>query len=108
MKISDIGNIKEITVVQTDFNDSIIEDAYTSDLLSDVMANAKEAGVLITIQAHKNTLAVCKLLDISAVVICNSRDIDEDFLQVAKEEKIAVFSTNLNQFQVSIRVGKIL
>lgn len=108
MKISDIGNIEEITVVQTDFNDSIIEDAYTSDLLSDVMANAKEAGVLITIQAHKNTLAVCKLLDISAVVICNNRDIDEDFLQVAKEEKIAVFSTNLNQFQVSIRVGKIL
>ncbi|MBN2875543.1 MAG: iron-sulfur binding hydrogenase, partial [Spirochaetales bacterium] len=41
-----------------------IVDAYSSDLLSDVMANAVEGSVLITIQAHLNTIAVASLVGI--------------------------------------------
>ena len=39
-------------------DDLEIQNGYTSDLLSDVMGNAPEDSVLITIQAHKNTIAV--------------------------------------------------
>ena len=35
---------------------------YSSDLLSDVMANAKADGVLVTVQAHKNAVAVASLV----------------------------------------------
>ncbi len=108
MKISDLTKINGINLIQVEFEDTEIESGYTSDLLSDVMANAIDCGVLITIQGHKNTLAVCKLVDISALVICNGREIDEDFLAVAKEEKIAVFSTEMNQFQVSVSIGNLL
>lgn len=41
---------------------------YTSDLLSDVMAHIKEDDALITIQAHKNTIAVASLTGASAVI----------------------------------------
>ena len=37
-----------------------IHGGYTSDLLSDVMGNAAEGNVLITIQGHKNTVAVAE------------------------------------------------
>ncbi|MDR2028056.1 MAG: hypothetical protein LBP93_00815, partial [Treponema sp.] len=49
-------------IVQDKFEDALLSGAYTSDLLSDVMANAKEGGALITIQAHKNTVAVATLV----------------------------------------------
>ncbi|MDR0376643.1 MAG: hypothetical protein LBH70_02510 [Spirochaetaceae bacterium] len=82
-------------------NDAELTGAYTSDLLSDVMANAKDGGALITIQAHKNTVAVAALVNISLIVVCNSRPIPEDMIRAAREEGIAILRTRENQFTVS-------
>ena len=88
-------------ILHDEFEDSDLSGAYTSDLLSDVMANAKDGGALITIQAHKNTVAVATLVNITALIICNSRPIPEDMLAAAKDEGIAVLLTGENQFTVS-------
>lgn len=88
-------------VAQDDFTDNEIMGAYTSDLLSDVMANAKEGGALITIQAHKNTVAVATLVNVTCVIICNNRPLPEDMLAAAKDEGIAILLTGENQFTVS-------
>ena len=85
-----------------------ITSGYTSDLLSDVMARAGEDSVLITIQGHKNTLAVGTLAGISAVVLCSDRPVPDDMRAAAEEEGIAIFSTPKNQFQVSNEIGKLL
>ena len=89
-------------IIQDDFEDLPLTGAYTSDLLSDVMANAKEGGALITIQAHKNTVAVASLVNVTVVILCNNRPVqDNDMLNAAKDEGIAVIRTNENQFTVS-------
>jgi len=85
-----------------------ILDGYTSDLLSDVMANAPDEGVLITIQAHKNTIAVCGLAGLKAVVLCNGREPDEGMKEAAASDGIAIFSTPKTQFQVSAEIAGIL
>ena len=91
----------DATPVQPEFEDTEIATCYTSDLLSDVMANAGDATVLITIQAHKNSVAVASLNDISAIVLCNDRPVPEDMREAAAEEGIAILVTAKNQFQVS-------
>jgi hypothetical protein len=83
-------------------------DAFTSDLLSDVMANAPADSVLITIQAHKNTVAVATLADVRAVIVCSGREIPEDMKEAARNEGIALLSTEDNQFRASIRVARLL
>ena len=89
-------------ILQDEFEDIELSGAYTSDLLSDVMANAKEGGALITIQAHKNTVAVSTLVNISVIVLCNNRPLqDDEMILAAKEEGIAVIRTKENQFTVS-------
>jgi hypothetical protein len=93
---------------QDDFEDTELTGAYTGDLLSDVMANAKEGGALITIQAHKNTVAVATLVNISVIFVCNSRPIPEDMLQAARDEGIAVFKTGENQFTLSGKLWELL
>ena len=42
---------------------------YTSDLLSDVMGHASAGNVWITLQTHKNVLAIASLKELAAVVI---------------------------------------
>jgi len=101
MKISEIAAAINAEICQNEFEDSDVTCAYTSDLLSDVMANAKDGGALITIQAHKNTVAVATLVNISVIVICNSRPLPDDMLEAAADEGIAVIRTNENQFTVS-------
>jgi len=95
-------------ILHDKFTDADLSGAYTSDLLSDVMANAKDGGALITIQAHKNTVAVATLVNISVIIVCNSRPIPEDFLASAEDEGIALLLTKENQFTVSGKLYKLL
>jgi len=102
MTIREAAAMLGAEIIQNDFEDSSLTSAYTSDLLSDVMANAKEGGALITIQAHKNTVAVATLVNISVIILCNNRPVqDNDMLEAAKDEGIAVIRTKENQFTVS-------
>jgi hypothetical protein len=101
MKTSDLAELTELELVQKEYEDREIKNGYTSDLLSDIMANAGENAVLLTIQAHKNTVAVASLLDSAGIIICNNKEISADMLQSAAREKIAVFRTKLNQFAAS-------
>jgi hypothetical protein len=85
-----------------------ITDAYCGDLLSDVMGNAPSGSVLVTIQAHKNTVAVASLAGIRALVICNNRSVPPDMLEAAKEEGISIFTTKDTQFEASCKIAKAL
>lgn len=108
MKITELHDQLGYTTIFLPDPDAQITDGYTSDLLSDVMANAPEGGVLITIQAHKNTIAVCGLAGLRAVVLCNGREPDEGMREAARTDGVALFSTLKSQFTVSAEISRIL
>jgi hypothetical protein len=85
-----------------------ISDGYTSDLLSDVMGNAPENSVLITIQGHKNTVAVASLIGMPAIILCNNRSAPDDMQVAAFSEGIAIFTTTDSQFTASFRIANLL
>ncbi|MDH7483904.1 MAG: hypothetical protein QHH01_04680 [Spirochaetales bacterium] len=85
-----------------------VNGVYTSDLLSDVMAHGRSAEVLITIQAHNNTIAVASIVGIRLIVLCNGRQPDEAMLASARDEGIGIVRTQLSQFEVSGRLWKAL
>ncbi len=108
MKTSELEEKLGYTPAYGDYDIEDIQAGFTSDLLSDVMGNAPEDSVLITIQAHKNTIACCSLAGITAIIICSGRKVPEDMIEAAKEEDIAIFSTKENQFETSFKVHGIL
>jgi len=108
MTIKELAAALGAEICQEEFDDSTFSGAYTSDLLSDVMANAKDGGALVTIQAHRNTVAVATLVNISVIVVCNSRPLPPDMLEAARDEGIAVIRTRENQFTVSGRIWELL
>jgi serine kinase of HPr protein (carbohydrate metabolism regulator) len=104
MTIRGLASSLGLEMIQESFVDRQIEGAYTSDLLSDVMANAGSDFVLITIQAHKNTVAVASLLGLAAIILCNAKPIPQDMIDAARDEGVALLRSKESQFQISGRL----
>jgi len=73
---------------------------YVSDLLSDVMANAKAGDLWVTLQTHQNIVAVASLKEIAGIIIIGGREPEKATLAKAEEEKIPILLTNLPAFEV--------
>ncbi len=80
--------------------DTEVTGAYASDLLSDVMGNARSGQVWVTMQTHKNVTAIASLRDIPAVIIVRSGVPDEDMLEHAKDEDICILVSQDPTFEV--------
>ena len=53
---------------------------YVSDLLSDVMGNAAEGDVWITLQTHQNVLAIAALKEVAADILVKGREPEPEML----------------------------
>jgi hypothetical protein len=102
MKLKEITSKLELTIATKFFDaERTVSGAYTSDLLSDVIANVKKDNLWVTLQTHVNIAAVATLKEITAIIIVLNKDIDKDTLEKAESEKITILRTVLNAYQVS-------
>jgi len=85
-----------------------VEGGYTSDLLSDVMGYADAGYVWITLQTHKNIMAIASLKELSAVILVKGFEPDEDTLALAQEEQIPLLGTTEQAFEISGRLYRLL
>ena len=81
--------------------------AYASDLLSDVMGHCGDESVLVTIQNHLNTIAVCTLAGIEVIVICHNRPVPDDMAEAAAREEVAIITTPLSQYAASVALSSL-
>ena len=80
--------------------DRSISGGYASDLLSDVMGNAREGQVWVTLQTHKNVMAIASLKDLAAVILIKGNKPDEDTLKQSNEEGVPVLGTDKETFEI--------
>lgn len=109
MKITDIIKALDLKVISG--NDGLsneITGGYVSDLLSDVMGNAREGNIWITVQTHMNVVAVASLKDLSAVIIVKGALLETDTIEKSNMEKIPVLSTDMDTFNISGRLYELL
>lgn len=104
MLISELPGSLGLEIVQGTYRDRDISSGYASDLLSDVMANAKADGILVTVQAHKNAVAVASLIGLGGIIVCNARPVPDDMGEAAAAEGVAIFRSRDGIFEVSDRL----
>lgn len=75
--------------------------AYTSDMLSCVMAGAPHGGIWVTLQAHANIVAVAALLELAAVVITEGAEPDEATVSRANEKQVPLYTTSMTSYEVA-------
>lgn len=109
MKVKDIAEKLDLEVLGgVKGLDNEITGAYTSDLLSDVMGNILDGNVWITLQTHKNVMAVASLREASAVILVRKYQPEPDMLEKANEEDIPILATDMGAFEISGKLYQLL
>lgn len=100
MKVKDVVEKLNLQVKAKVSLDKEITGGYVSDLLSDVIANAKEGNIWVTLQIHQNIIAVAVLKNLAGIILVNSRSPEEETIKKAEEENIPVLVSELPAFEI--------
>ncbi len=109
MKVKDIVEALNLKVVSgANGLDREVEGCYVSDLLSDVMGNAEMGNIWITLQTHKNVMAIASLKELAAVILVKGLTANEDTINQSNEENIPFLSTEEETFDIAGKIYQLL
>ena len=85
-----------------------IDGCYISDLLSDVMGNAMEGNIWITLQTHKNVMAVASLKEMSCIILVKNLVPNEETIEQSNDEDLPILQTSLPTYEIAGLVYNLL
>lgn len=85
--------------------DREIRDGYCGDLLSEIMGNAPEGCVWMTVQGHQNILAVAVLREMAAVILVGGHQPDQDTIAKADKEGVPILLWSGSSFELAGRLA---
>lgn len=101
MKLAEIVKSLNLQVVCGEEHlDKEVCGGYSSDLLSDVMANSKKGDIWITLQVHPNVVAVAMLKEIAGIVMINGRKPEDETIKKAESEGLPMMISDLPAFEL--------
>ena len=99
MKISDIADILEADVLTGEtMLDHEIQTACGADLMSDVLAFAKERAALLTGLLNPQVIRTADMMDSKCVVFVRGKEPDEAMIELAKDRDITILTTKYCMF----------
>lgn len=102
MKVSELVNELGLKVFSgREGLDHEITGGYVSDLLSDVMGNATEGEAWITLQTHRNVVAIASLKDLSCILLVSSLVPEQNTIEHSEQEGIPLLGTSLSTFEIA-------
>ena len=81
--------------------DREIQGGYCGDLLSNVMANASNGCIWLTVQTHQNIVAVAVLHEMAAIILTGGQEPDQETIDKAEEEGIPILIWPLTAFELA-------
>jgi predicted transcriptional regulator len=102
MKVEEIVTALDLKVFSGEkgLSNEIIN-GYSSDLLSDVMGNAEAGSAWITLQTHKNVMAIASLKELSAIILVKGFKPEDDTANQSNEEDIPILGTDKQAFEIA-------
>lgn len=85
-----------------------IDGCYISDLLSDVMGNAMEGNIWITLQTHKNVMAVASLKELACVILVKDLVPNAETIEQSNDDDLPVLQTSLPTYEIAGLVYNLL
>jgi len=105
-----LGKIKEIldaeVLVGNEYMDIDVRDAFAADLLSDVLAFAKEGTLLITGITNPQVIRTAEMLEFIGILFVRGKKPDEEAVNLARIKKVPLLSTRYIMFETCGRLFK--
>jgi hypothetical protein len=77
-----------------------VRGGYASDLMSDVIANAQEGHLWVTLQTHVNIVAVASMKELAGIVLVNGREPESQTVEKGEEQNIPILVSGLPAFEL--------
>lgn len=103
MMLNDLAKQLELRCATQSFEKDVTG-VYVSDMVSDVIANAKPGNLLVTVQIHNNVIAAANLVDLCAIVVTQGKKPADDVVKMAEKVQIPIYTTDLNGWQIMTRL----
>ena len=104
MKLETVLNLPGFQVLAEGDPGREISRVFCCDLLSLAMGKAPAGCAWVTVMGNRNTLAVASLTDAACIILAEGVSLDGSTLDKAREEGIAVLSTDLPVFEAALAV----
>lgn len=79
----------------------IVEYAFTSDLMSDVLTGDHESTVLVTGLSNLQAIRTAEMSDIREVIIGRNKEVSQEMIALARENDIMLLSCPYSLFRIS-------
>ncbi len=105
MKLEEIVRRLELQVAAAaNCLDREVTGGYACDLLSYVMARAKEGNLWLTVQGHPNIVAVASLVGLAGIVVAEDARVEPTTIEKANQEGIPILTTSLPTYAIAGRL----
>ena len=109
MKVKEIVDALKLKVFSgTEGLNREVEGGYTSDLLSDVMGHSDAGQVWVTLQTHKNVMAIASLKELAAIVLVKGFEPEADCSAQSNIEGIPILGTEDESFEITGKIYNLL
>lgn len=78
--------------------DGEITRAFASDMMSDVLACAKDQPVLVTGLCNPQVIRTAEMLDIECIIFVRGKPLEENIVEMAKDRNMIVLKTEYTMF----------
>lgn len=101
MTVKEMAERAELEVlVGADGLDVEVTGGYAADLISTVMANAKQGNVWVTWHLHPNIVAAALIVKLSAIILVSGRQLEQETVQRAQQEGVPILGSSLPAFEI--------
>ena len=100
MKIDEILKLTEAGLICGEIDAREIKNAFSSDLMSDVLTNEADNAILITGLANVQAIRTAEMADISCILFVRGKEIPPNMVRLAEESDILLMQTKHTMFWV--------
>lgn len=102
MRIEDISAVIDGKFVNTvNLNGKVFNQAFSSDLMSDVLTLRQDNIILITGLVNPQTIRTAEMADISCIVFVRNKRVSPEMAEIAQEAGIALLECRYSMFKAS-------
>jgi len=100
MTIKEIAQVIDAAIICGDHrSDLVIETAFASDLMSDVLTLREENVMLITGLANLQTIRTAEMSEIHCVIIARNKEVSEEMIELAQENDLVMLRCKYSVFR---------
>ncbi|MDC7232051.1 MAG: hypothetical protein PQJ58_02375 [Spirochaetales bacterium] len=100
MKLKEIMKLTDAELVCGDVDSLEYSNAFSSDLMSDVLTNEADEAILITGLANVQAIRTAEMADISCILFVRDKTIPPNMVRLAQESDITILKTRHTMFWV--------